>query len=249
MKKICAGTDQWCEERKIRISASIVRRAMSMTNNYLNYIKGKPQTHIGVSIEMTIIENLPSYLFRTGIWVREDHQWLMATPDGFHKSLNIPVEVKYNWKGTPLKQVMKKHYPQLQLQMFCTNKQQLLLIVYDGMLSTTIVQRDESYINKLLYRLRIALQNGILNAPHNCGPVCKTLQQLLPLSLDKLSHKKRNIILNSRRRNYTYRTHNLMHLFPQFNTAKYNSLLSLLRAKLKSYFERVEAKRQRLLNA
>ena len=240
-----AGSDEWAEARLWRITASLARRSTSTTSKLYKYAIFKPCDHIGQKVERAIVNALYRYIGRARMIIRHDSQWIAATPDGFHRCMKIPVEIKYSARPIEIKKVIAKNYHQLQIQMYCTDKPQALLILYDGQLTHAIVERDQNFINKCLYYSRISLEKSMLMARHGCGNNCYLLKKHMPIPFDSASDKKKAIILNSKRKN-KYTIIHLEKVYPQLRKKVLNKLYAKLLETVQRDLANVKEKKARL---
>jgi hypothetical protein len=228
LKNFSARTMEWVKARKNRIPSSIVRRACSMTPSFLNYYSMDiPQWNIGLLIEKIIVDKLGIYLSHTGMHIPFEYQWLIATPDAYHVNLKIPVEIKCNMNGTELRKIISKNYHQLQMQMFCTKKRKILLIIYDSLLTTVLIRRNNNFINKCLVKLRQSLINEVLGIKDTCEPICSIIKDNFPIPFDNFTERKKSLIMSSKR-SYNYKVVKPRFVFPHFDKVQESSLLTIL---------------------
>lgn len=224
-------TIEWAIQRSFRIASTVVRRACSC--NYMptnEIITTYSQKDVGLCVENDIVEFFHKHMRPSGLHVHYECQWLCTTPDAHHIRLDIPVEIKYNRSKASIQKVIAKNYHQLQFQMFCTYKRQLLMIVYDGSLTCALIDRDDHFIKHCLYKLRVSIVNIISHNEHPCGNSCSFVDNLIPLP-----YAKPNKSSFRTKRKYAYNIVKLEHIFPHTTLAAKNSLLARMRASIGKY--------------
>lgn len=102
-----------------------------------------------------LFEELTGLIIFPSIVEHKDHQWMIASLDGFTIDKEIVVEIKCPGQrdhDTALSgQIPKKYYPQLQHQMACANVQKAMYFSFDGSAGVIVhVERDEAYIEALI---------------------------------------------------------------------------------------------------
>jgi hypothetical protein len=162
------GTDKWIIQRNITIPSSLVRKAIGSSDKFLEYYETGPVNTLGM-----LIEDIFLYFFRSKL--KKGHQifnskrlWLSATPDAFRISDNIPVEIKTKIKGKVL-DVIKAHYHQLQLSIYCADSDRIIVIIYllNNQFSVLELFRDDHFINECLPRLDFAFYQYIAEIDSN----------------------------------------------------------------------------------
>lgn len=151
-------TNNWKNQRQNTIRSSIVSRACNLTENLVDYYHVVNCYTSGRGIEEVVLKVLSDV-------VRPGHQifcstvnWLSATPDGFTKDGDIPVEVKTCAIGN-VRDVILKNYHQLQFSILCADKPKIILISYifsNKCLDIVEVYRDQSFIESCLLFLEYA---------------------------------------------------------------------------------------------
>lgn len=156
LKRLKQRTQQWENERRVRIPSSLVQRAVSCTDSYLDYYGGSfCENDIGHLIEAKIIEAISSEATQTGLIVHPNFQWLRCSPNGFRKSDSIPIEVKTTQSVRPIRDVIITNYHQLQFELFCCQTDKIILIYYSNQqLKFAFVYRDDLFISKCLSKLK-----------------------------------------------------------------------------------------------
>lgn len=164
LEEIEQYSDEWCQERFYRISASLIRRAVSCTGSYLQHNDGRPNDLTwGHSVERFVQYLLKDDFKKIGLVVHPRNQWICCSPDGYWLPENIPIEIKakHNAGTSAIQQVISENYHQLQFTMYCCKSLKLLLIVYvkDFGFRVAIVIRDKPFIKKCLPKLEYTFFN------------------------------------------------------------------------------------------
>jgi len=226
-----ARTPEWGNQRSFRIASTVVRKAYSynyMPSGIINIEYSSRD--IGIYVENTITKFLSKYIENTGLFVHHTYQWLCATPDGFHSTMKIPIEIKYNKSRRMLRKIIAKNYHQLQFQMFCTYKNKILLIVYDGDIKTVIIKRDNHFINRCLFRLRNSIIKIMEIYDHKCKLPCKFVTDLIKLPAQAVQQASSIV-----KRNYDYKEVKLRYVFRGLSLEDENNLLVKLRYSTNAY--------------
>lgn len=230
LKKLRCRTRGWAEARANRIASTAVRRAYAYNYTPHGLIPTEyPKKDVGVCVENTLLDKLKKYITESGLHVHPQYQWLCATPDAYHKKLNMYIEIKYNRSCKTFKKIIAYNYHQLQFQMFCTMKKHMILLIYDGSLTAAILERDEHFINHCLVRLRHSIFPLLERKDHKCEAPCQFIQGLMPLPTCAPNISK------MLKRSYKFKLVKLRYIFPNLSLEKENSLLTLLRTSIRAY--------------
>lgn len=156
LKLIKPFSEEWTQQRSKRIPSSLIRRAVSMNDVFLDYYNTEEyQNQIGNQVEQLVLNSAKSDIERTGMYVNNNTQWISATPDAWHLSFQVPVEIKTSKKSCPIVEIVRKNYHQIQFEMFCTHKKKLLLIyVADKKIQFALVELDQPFVDSCLSRLK-----------------------------------------------------------------------------------------------
>jgi len=139
-----------------------------VSDKFTEYYSTMHGVTLGMQIEGIFLDILRNHL-KKGHQIFNDKQlWLSATPDAFTINDNIPVEIKTKNKGTLL-EVIRSHYHQLQMTMYCANSPVLLLIIYILTDKFYVVKlyKDKNFIIECLHRLEKVFLTHITNISTN----------------------------------------------------------------------------------
>lgn len=199
-----------------------------MNDNFLNYMNGFPSPYdIGVLVEKTLVESLKKHL-KPGLFViHPQYQWLCASLDGYYDPLDIPLEVKYNIAKKPLENVIAKHYHQLQYIMYCCEKENILLLVFDDKeIIPLIVDIDWHFIHMTLLKLRVAFIEHMFKEQNYCHKKCDYPYKLVPLPIEDKPPRRV-------KRSYSYKRCRFEDIFVN-HKRNHNSIVRNLRRVVKS---------------
>lgn len=165
LKSIEALSLEWIEERETRIPASLVRRAVTMTEAFITHYGGCPMEEgPGHKVEALLLRYIPVFLKKTGMWVHPEYQWLSCSPDGIYLQKGIPIEVKCKMNvNVDYLEVVRDNYHQMQFTMFCTRTHEELVIIVSDRIHCYLLQRDDKFINACLPRLAYSFTRHLLS--------------------------------------------------------------------------------------
>ncbi len=156
------GTVRWHKKRIISIPSSLVKKAVNCTDEFTKYYETVELYSIGSAVEASLLKVFDNTIRPGHQIISTENPWLSATPDGFMRQNNCPVEIKTAQKGS-VRAIIMKHYHQLQFTMYCAGSNKLLLIVYviGKHISANYVSRDPLFISNCLPRLEYSFYKHI----------------------------------------------------------------------------------------
>lgn len=158
---------QWYILRKLSIPSSLIRKALSGTDNFLSYYEAFDYYSPGIAIEMVILTIFDNIIMKGYQRFSKLTPWISCTPDGFLRSNNQPVEIKTRNSGS-LDELIRTHYHQLQFNIYCCNSEFITLIAYIFDMSFYVVdlKRDENFFNNCLPMLEFSFFKYLFKYDH-----------------------------------------------------------------------------------
>ncbi len=152
--RVNQGTLRWHARRTKTTPSSLVKKAVNCCEEFIKYYDVQNTFSIGHAIESSLCKLFSDILTPGYQIISKDHTWLSATPDCYMKKNGLPVEIKTAEKGS-IKEIISKHYHQLQFSMVCSNSDMIIVIVYiiNKQFEVLKLRRDQPFINKCLPRL------------------------------------------------------------------------------------------------
>lgn len=222
--EIRQGTDDWKQLRKTRISATDISAilgvspwctAIQLWRRKVGFESEQEQTEAmrwGSRMEPTIrsyVENELGLDFPAYVVFHKEHDWRMASLDGFNKSTNTVLEIKCanekDHKFAKEGKIPDKYIPQINWQMHCADAKKAYYASYHREETVILeVEYDQQYIQSIMpqiatfYRCMIELEEPS-NSEDNqeLKELCKKLRSLRASRdsiIDKIKTCEANIL-------------------------------------------------------
>jgi len=170
MTDLLQNTDAWREARKKRVGASDVPILLGLSPYKTAFelwaeklgLESRPANEFATSRGHALepaarghYEDLVGFKVLPQVFFSEEHDFIMASLDGYNHEKKISVEIKCVGKELHLQAeagVVPLHYmPQLQTQMYCAKLERCHYFSFDGQDGALIeVKRDDEFIDKMI---------------------------------------------------------------------------------------------------
>lgn len=147
------------------IPSSLIRKAMNAKENFMDHYETHYCYSPGIACEEALITMFAAIIAPGFQVISKDTPFLSATPDGFCKESNIPIEIKTS-ENKDCGNMMRFHYHQFQFIMYCTNSRYMYVILYQMKVDFKFfrMERDQNFICECLRIIEYSYFRCVFNA-------------------------------------------------------------------------------------